>query len=133
MKVRFNFNLETWMRYIEVEADSYEEAENKLYKMTLAEMLEEGIDDETTISDVEGEIIERTIKAKVYDIEYDIEEDDFDDLEEYNKLLNSLPTEMTVEITLETNDDEEWAIADEITYQTDQRVKDFRYVIIEEK
>ena len=25
MKVRFNFNLETWMRYIEVEADSLDE------------------------------------------------------------------------------------------------------------
>jgi hypothetical protein len=133
MKVRFNFNLSTWMRGIEIEADSFEEAEEKLYKMSLTEMLEVGYDDETSIDDVDGEILEKTIKVRAYDIEYDIEEDDFDDLDEYNKLINSLPDEMTLEITMEPNQLEDILIADEISYETDQMVKDFKFVIIEER
>jgi hypothetical protein len=133
MKVRFNFNLSTWMRYVEVEGDSYDDALENLYKMSLADLLEAGMDDETSISDVEGEIIERTIKVKAYDIEYDIEEDDYEDLDEYNEIINSLPTEMTLEVTLEDDQDEEEVIADEITYKTDWLVKNFNYMIIEEK
>ena len=30
MKVKFNFNLEAWIQGVEIEADSIEEAENKL-------------------------------------------------------------------------------------------------------
>ena len=133
MKVRFNFNLSTWMRYVEVEGDSYDDAVENLYKMSLSELLEEGMDDETTISDVEGEIIERTLKVKVYDIEYDIEEDDYEDPEEYNRIVNSLPTEMTLDVTVESNQDEDEVIADEITYNTDWLVNNFNYMIIEEK
>ena len=133
MKVRFNFNLSTWMRYVEVEGDSYDDALEKLHMMSLADLLEAGMDDETSISDVEGEIIERTIKVKAYDIEYDIEEDDYENPEEYNELINSLPTEMTLEVTLEDDQYEDEVIADEITYRTDWLVKNFNYMIIEEK
>lgn len=133
MKVRFNFNLSTWMRYVEVEGDSYDDALENLHKMSLAELLEAGMDDETSISDVEGEILERTIKVKAYDIEWDIEEDDYDNPEEYNEIINSLPTEMTLEVTLEADQYEDEVIADEITYQTDWLVKNFNYMIIEER
>ena len=132
MKVRFNFNLSTWMRYVEVEGDSYDDALNNLYKMTLAELIEAGMDDETSISDVEGEILERTLKVKAYDIEYDIEEDDYEDPEEYNRIINSLPTEMTLEVTLEADQDEDEVIADEITYKTDWLVNNFKYIILGE-
>lgn len=133
MKVRFNFNLETWMRHIEVEANSYDEALEELYKMSLSQMLEVGVDDETTISDIDGEIIEKTLKVKAYDFEWDIEEDDYDSPEEYNSVINSLPEDLTLTITVEPNDDEEGLIADEITFLTNQTVKDFRYVVIEER
>lgn len=133
MKVRFNFNLSTWMRYVEVEADSYDKALEALHMMTLPEMLETGMEDETDISGVEGEIVEKTLKVKVYDIEYDIEEDDYEDLEEYNRIINSLPTELTLTVTVEEDQYEDEVIADEITYETDWLVKNFNYMIIEEK
>ena len=132
MKVKFNFNLSTWMRYVEIEADSYEKALEELYTKSLSELLEMGMEDETTISDVEGEILERTIKVKTYDFEWDIEEDDYSP-EEYNELLHKLPVEMTFEVTVEPMDDETELIADEIYYQAGYPVTAFRHMIIEEK
>ena len=133
MKVKFNFNLSTWMRHVEVEGDSYEDALNNLYKMSLADILEIGMDDETSISDVEGEIIEKTMRVKVYDIEYDIEEDDYENPEDYNEVLHRLPAELDLTVTVEADQDEDEVIADEITYETDWLVKNFKYIIIEEK
>ena len=133
MKVRFDFNLNAWMRGVEVEADSYDEAVEKLYKMSLSDLLEKGYDDESDISDIDGEIVEKNLKVKAYDIEYDIEEDDFENKEEYIQLINSLPEELTVDVLIEIgNYSEELAIAEEITYRTDYEVKDFKYMIIEE-
>ena len=132
MKFRFNFNLEVWVDGIEIEAKSEEEAIEQLYKMSVKEYFEEGYDRESDISDVESEVIEKSMKVKVYDIEYDIEEDDYENPEEYIELINSLPSELVVDITVNTNDDEEELIADEITYKTDWLVRNFRYTIIEE-
>ena len=133
MKVRFNFNLKTWMRNVEVEADSYEDALEKLYRMSLSDMLENGMDDETDIDDIDGEILEKTLKVKVYDIEYDIEEDDYENPEDYNEILHRLPTELDLTVTVEADQDEDEVIADEITYETDWLVRNFKYIIIEEK
>lgn len=133
MKVKFNFNLSTWMRHVEVEGTSYEDAMENLFKMTLEEIIEAGMDDETTITDVDGEVVEKTIKVKVYDIEYDIEEDDYENPEEYTAIMNLLPTELDLELLVEQGEDEVEMIADEITYQTDWLVNNFKYMIIEEK
>lgn len=138
MKVRFNFNLEAWIDGIEIEANSEEEAREKLYRMTFRELVEEGYDRNFTTSEVEGEVIEKTLKVRVFNIEYDIEEDDYEDKEEYIQIINSLPTELEVEITVDEDLpkyhlDEEDLIADEITMKTDWLVKNFSYTVIEEK
>lgn len=132
MKFRFNFNLEVWVDGIEIDAKDYDSAVEELYKMTVKEYFEEGYDRNSHISDVEGKVIEKTIKVKAYDIEYDVEEDDYENPEEYIEVINSLPSELVFEITLDPTDDEEELIADEITYKTDWLVKNFRYTIIEE-
>lgn len=132
MKFRFNFNLEVWVDGIEIDAKDYDSAVEELYKMAVKEYFEEGYDRNSHISDVEGEVIEKTIKVKAYDIEYDVEEDDYENPEEYIEVINSLPSELVFEITLDPTDDEEELIADEITYKTDWLVKNFRYTIIEE-
>jgi hypothetical protein len=133
MKVRFNFNLEAWIKGLEVEADSYDEALDKLYRMTFSEIAEAGYAKESDITDIDGDIVERILNVQVYDIEYDIEEDDYDTPEEYNKIINSLPSELTLTVTVEEGQDEEEVIADEITYQTDWLVKNFNYFEIETK
>lgn len=138
MKVRFNFNLEAWIDGVEIEANSEEEARDKLYQMTFRELVEEGYDRNFITSEVEGEVIEKTLKVRAFDIDYDIEEDDYDDKEEYIQIINSLPTELEVEITVDEDLskyhlDEEDLIADEITMKTDWLVKNFKYTILEEK
>ena len=58
MKVKFNFNLKAWIQDVEIEADSIEEAENKLYKMDVQELIEAGYINTSDLDDVEGEVIE---------------------------------------------------------------------------
>lgn len=74
MKVKFDFNLQAWIQGIEIEADSIEEAENKLYRMTVEELIEAGYIHTSDLSDVESEIVEQDYKVKVYNIEFDPED-----------------------------------------------------------
>ena len=138
MIVKFNFNLEAWIEGVEIEADSEEEAKEKLYRMNAQELIEAGYVNTSDVDDVEGEVIEKTLRVRAFDIEYDIEEDDYEDKEEYIQAINSLPTELEVEITVDKDLakyhlDEEDLIADEITLETNRLVKNFKYTILEEK
>lgn len=138
MIVKFNFNLEAWIEGVEIEADSEEEAKEKLYRMNAQELIEAGYVNTSDVDDVEGEVIEKTLRVRAFDIEYDIEEDDYEDKEDYIKIINSLPTELEVEITVDKDLakyhlDEEDLIADEITLETNRLVKTFKYTILEEK
>lgn len=132
MKVVFDFNLSAWIKGVEVEATSYDEALSKLHQMTFDELIETGFSKDFTIDDVDGSITERTVKVKVYDIEYDVEEDDYTNPEEYIKILNSLPTTLTATIIVEPDDDLEDLVADEILYQTKQTANSFNFMIVEE-
>ena len=58
MKVKFNFNLNAWIQNVEIEADSIEEAENKLYRMDVQELIEARYINTSDLDDVEGEVIE---------------------------------------------------------------------------
>ena len=133
MKFKFNFNLNVWVDGIEVDANNYDEAVEKLYQMSVRNYLEEGYDRESDISDIEGELLEKTVKVKVYDIDYDIEEDDYEDLDQYNEILRGLPEEMTLTVLLEADEDLTELLADEITDTTGWLVNGFNYMIIEEK
>lgn len=138
MRVKFNFNLEAWIEGVEIEADSEEEAKEKLYRMNAQELIEAGYVNTSDVNDVEGEVIEKTLRVRAFDIEYDIEEDDYEDKEDYIQIINSLPTELEVEITVDKDLakyhlDEEDLIADEITLETNRLVKNFKYTILEEK
>lgn len=132
MKVVLDFNLNAWIKGVEVEATSYEDAVAKLHQMTFDDLIETGFSKDFTISDVDGRVVEKQVKVKIYDIDYDVEEDDYFNPEEYIKVINSLPTILTVILTVEPNDDIEELIADEILYQTKQTANNFNFMIIEE-
>ena len=53
-KYSFDFNLEAWIQDVEIEADSYKEAENKLYKMTVEELIEAGYIHTSDLDDVDN-------------------------------------------------------------------------------
>jgi hypothetical protein len=132
MKVVFDFNLNAWIKGVEVEATSYDEALSKLHSLTFDEILETGFSKDFNIDDIDGLIVERTIKVKVYDIDYDVEEDDFENPGEYTEFINKLPDTLTLTVVAEPNDDLEDLIADEITYKTDQTVNSFKFMTLEE-
>lgn len=135
MKVVLDFNLSAWIKGVEVDATSYEDAVSKLYQMSFEEILETGFSKDFTISDVDGQVIEKQVKVKVYDIEYDVEygdESDYESPEAYIQFINSLPTTLAVTLTVEPNDDLEELIADEILYETKWAVNNFRFMILEE-
>ena len=132
MKVVLDFNLSAWIKGVEVEATSYEDAVAKLHQMTFDEIIETGFSKDFTISDVDGQVIEKQVKVKVYDIEYDVEEDDYESPEDYIQFINSLPTTLRLTLTVEPDDDLEDLIADEILYETKQTVNNFRFMILEE-
>lgn len=132
MKVVLDFNLSAWIKGVEVEATSYEDAVTKLHQMTFDELIETGFSKDFTISDVDGQVVEKQVKVKVYDIEYDVEEDDYESPEAYIQFINSLPTTLRLNLTVEPDDDIEDLIADEILYKTKQTVDTFRFMILEE-
>ena len=132
MKVVLDFNLSAWIKGVEVEATSYEDAVAKLHQMTFDEIIETGFSKDFTISDVDGQVVEKQVKVKVYDIEYDVEEDDYGAPEAYIQFINSLPTTLRLTLTVEPDDDIEDLIADEILYETKQTVNTFRFMILEE-
>lgn len=132
MKVVLDFNLSAWIKGVEVEATSYEDAVTKLHQMTFDELIETGFSKDFTISDVDGQVVEKQVRVKVYDIEYDVEEDDYESPEAYIQFINSLPTTLRLNLTVEPDDDIEDLIADEILYKTKQTVDTFRFMILEE-
>lgn len=55
-KFTFDINIEAWIRYIEIEAENYDEALEELYSMSLSELAEEGNVKDTEITDVDCEV-----------------------------------------------------------------------------
>ena len=142
MKVKFDFVLEVWMQGVEIEADSYEEALRKLYAMDVEDLISEGYIKESDIKQEDGEIVEKTVKVKAYDIDYDVEPEDVDENEELTEdeldakiaeVKESLPSELTFEFDIEPDEDIEDRIADEISLETNWLVNNFKYVIVEER
>ena len=132
MKVVVDFNLNAWITGVEIDATSYEDAKQKLAEMTFDEIVELGYAKEFSVSDIDGQVVEKQVKVKIYDIEYDIEEDDFPNPEDYIKVINSLPQVITGTLTMEPDDDIEDLVADEILYQTRHTALNFNFMIIEE-
>jgi hypothetical protein len=143
MKVRFDFNVEAWIRGVEVEGDDYDDAENNLYRMTLEELLEEGYVQSFEITDCDSAIIEQEYTVKCSNIKYDISPSDIMDLEEYKTLtdeeidrridevIQTLPTELTVEVYGNPRDDDgfEYEISDVLSDKTGWCILDFDYEI----
>ena len=57
-RYKFDFLLNIWMQDVEIEADNYEEAEELLYEMTSSDILREGYEKQSDITDLDVEEIE---------------------------------------------------------------------------
>lgn len=143
MKVRFDLNVEVWLRGIEVEGDDYDDAENNLYSMTFEELMEKGYVRSFGITDCGSTIVEQEYTVKCSNIKYDISPSDIMDLEEYNTLtdeeidqridevIQTLPTELTVEVYGNPRDKDgfEYEVLDALSDKIGWCILDFDYEI----
>lgn len=135
MVFNLNCNVNAWIRSIQIEASSEEEAINKLKSMSLNDLIEEGAvcDTEVTYDNIETAITEYTVIAKVTDIEYDLDPEIMD-IAVIEYLKNYLPKELTVTIDDVTDsDDIEDLINNAIFSQTKYDTKSFKFQILETK
>lgn len=135
MIVNLNFNLEAWIKSLNIEATSEEDAIKKLMSMTLAEIIEEGavVDSAMKFTEIETEVREYDLVVSVTDITYDLDPEVMDtSVIEYLKGL--LPTKRTFTLEGISSDDEiEDRIRDEIYGETDYDAADFKYDVLEKK
>lgn len=143
MKVRFDLNVDVWLRGIEVEGDDYDDAENNLYSMTFEELMENGYVRSFDITDCDSAIVEQEYTVKCSNIKYDISPSDIMDLEEYNTLtdeeidrridevIQTLPTELTVEVYGNPRDEDgfEYEILDALSDKIGWCILDFNYEV----
>lgn len=135
MTINLNFNLEAWIKSLNIEAISEEDAIKKLMSMTLAEIIAEDavVDSAMKFTEIETEVREYDLVVSVTDITYDLDPEVMDiSVIEYLKGL--LPTKRTFTLEGISSDDEiEDRIRDEIYGETDYDAADFKYNILEKK
>lgn len=127
-KYSFDFNLQAWVRFLEIEADSYEEAVNKLLKKDVSELIELGSVQDSDLDDIDVEILEADYKVRVFDIEWEDEE-----VAELLELLPKYVNEMTVK-DIDVSDEYDnikREIQDQLEIQYDRDVIYFDFEIIE--
>lgn len=135
MKITFkDFVIEARLQDLEIEADSEEEALEKLKGMTLDELVHSGaFVDDIEYKDVESEMSEYDFDARVTNIKYDVDDWDLEgtEFESVEELVESLPKELAVTVKYcEGEDDESDMIGEEIYDETSYMVKSFDYEII---
>lgn len=78
----FDFNLEAWIRCLEIQADSYEDAVKQLHNLTLDDIASEGYVQDISITDIDYESDEDDYTDDDEDEdEYFDDDDDFEDEE----------------------------------------------------
>lgn len=134
MKFVVDLNVNAWLKAIEIEAGSKDEAKDILKGMSLEEMLETGYERDLELSDVDITLESYNLSVKVDNITYDINEEDLRDNNVKSEEELDLPRTMELklyDLESEDEDDIEDAIKSEIEFMTDFIVDEFTYKIIE--
>lgn len=134
MKFVVDLNVNAWLKAIEIEAGSKDEAKDILKGMSLEEMLETGYERDLELSDVDITLESYNLSVKVDNITYDINEEDLRDNNVESEEELDLPRTMELklyDLESEDEDDIEDAIKSEIEFMTDFIVDEFTYKIIE--
>jgi hypothetical protein len=136
MVINLNFSIEAWIKQLQIEANSEQEAINKLMEMSLADIVTDRTyveASELKITNIDTTVEEYTLVVKVTDVEYDLDPEIMD-LSVIEYLKNFLPTEYT--LTLEdvaVSDDVEDLINDAIFHETNYDTKSFEFQVINKK
>ena len=135
MLIKLNFDLSAWVKELLIEADSEQDAINRLKSMSFAEIMDEGaiVDSETEIQNVSTSIAAQDLTIKVSNIEYEFGAEKLDPAV-IDYLKARLATELNVNLKGVTPDDElEELIKEEIYEVTGYDVLSMDYEILETK
>ena len=116
----FDFNLEAWIRGLEIEADSYEEAVQQLNNLSLDDIASEGYVQDISITDIDYESDED-------DYIDDDDEDDFLDDEDIDESLNEDEDYDYVYCVVDTSNDK--YIEENIDYAEALRLVKDSYIV----
>ena len=94
MLITFDFELDAWIRNLEIEADSVEDALGQLKGMTLDEIIEAADVKTFDIKEVDGELTQRSLNVIVSNLEYEVDDDEAD-MEKINDLPNTFHFNIT--------------------------------------
>ena len=135
MLIHLDFDLSAWVKELLIEADSEQDAINKLKGMSFAEIIDEKpiVDSETEIQNISTSIVAQDLTIKVSNIEYDFSAEKLDPaVIEYLKAR--LSKELNVKLSGVTNNDElEELIKEEIYEVTGYDAISLDYEILETK
>ena len=136
MIINLNFSIEAWIKQLQIEANSEQEAINKLMEMSLADIVTDRTcieGSEVKITNIDTAVEEYTLVVKVTDVEYDLDPEIMD-LSVIEYLKNFLPTEYTLTLDdVSDADDVEDLINDAIFHETKYDTKSFEFQVIEMK
>lgn len=109
-KYKLDFVLEAWVRNLEIEADSEEDAINKLHRMDIEEIIKKGYVDESDSKNIDVEVISKSYEVEVtinkwsdtyLDREDEVEVVKYDSLPKTVKLiLEDIPEDQSLELTV---------------------------------
>ena len=119
MEFKFDFNISAWMQGVKVEAASLEEAKEKLGRMTLAELLEEGTVKQTDITDLDYKETEATYEVLVTDVHLDPAFYEYDTEAERAEIVNRNFGEFNFKIQLSEDEDFDDAIESALEESTE--------------
>lgn len=135
MIINLNFSLDAWIKKLSLEAQSEEDAINKLMGMTLAEIMEEAteISSDFKVSNVDTEVAEYDLDVQVTEVEYDLDPEIMD-ISVIEYLKNFLPKEFKLTLHGVADEDEiEDMIKDEIFSETNYDVVSLKFQVLEKK
>jgi hypothetical protein len=135
MLINLNFNLEAWVKSLNIEAASEEDAIKKLMSMSLSDIIGEGavVDSSMKFTDIETDVAEYELVVSVSNIIYDLDPEELD-TSVIDYLKGILPTNRTFTLSGISSDDEiEDRIREEIYTETNYDAADFKYQVVEKK
>ncbi len=119
MEFEFDFNISAWMQGVKVEAASLDEAKEKLGRMTLAELLEEGIVKQTDITNLDYKETEATYEVLVTDVHLDPAFYEYDTEAERAEIVNRNFGEFNFKVQLGGDEDFDDAIESALEESTE--------------
>lgn len=119
MEFEFDFNVSAWMQGVKVEAASLEEAKEKLGRMTLADLVNEGTVKQLDITGLDAKETEATYEVLVTDVHLDPAFYEYDTEAERTEIANRNFGDFNFKLQLSEDEDFDDAIESALEESTE--------------